>query len=196
MVQKLDADMIEDGVLVAKLDKAGGTMTGALTLSGAPSADLHAATKKYVDDNAGSGLGTTTNDDAAAGHVGEFISASRAIGSPVTLTSTTAANIASISLTAGDWEVSGVVFALGLTSAAIAYLDASISTTSGTLDTTPANYSRSMASQSIGVSNASQPVGPVRLSLATTTTVYLVGRTQISSGTVGGYGAISARRMR
>ena len=29
---------------------AGGTMTGALTLSGAPSADLHAATKKYVDD--------------------------------------------------------------------------------------------------------------------------------------------------
>ena len=32
---------------------AGGTLTGALTLSGAPSADLHAATKKYVDDNAG-----------------------------------------------------------------------------------------------------------------------------------------------
>ena len=32
-----------------KLPKAGGTMTGALTLSGAPTADLHAATKKYVD---------------------------------------------------------------------------------------------------------------------------------------------------
>ena len=31
--------------------KAGGTMTGALTLSGAPTADLHAATKKYVDDS-------------------------------------------------------------------------------------------------------------------------------------------------
>ena len=29
---------------------AGGTMTGAVTLSGAPTADLHAATKKYVDD--------------------------------------------------------------------------------------------------------------------------------------------------
>lgn len=34
-----------------KLPKAGGTMTGALTLSGAPTADLHAATKKYVDDS-------------------------------------------------------------------------------------------------------------------------------------------------
>ncbi len=30
----------------------GGTMTGAITLSGAPSASLHAASKQYVDDNA------------------------------------------------------------------------------------------------------------------------------------------------
>lgn len=33
--------------------KSGGTMTGALTLSGAPTADLHAATKQYVDSKAG-----------------------------------------------------------------------------------------------------------------------------------------------
>lgn len=30
---------------------SGGTMTGAITLSGAPTASLHAATKQYVDDN-------------------------------------------------------------------------------------------------------------------------------------------------
>jgi hypothetical protein len=41
--------------LNARLPLAGGTMTGALTLSGAPSADLHAATKAYVD-NVVSGL--------------------------------------------------------------------------------------------------------------------------------------------
>jgi len=35
-----------------KLAKAGGTMTGALTLSGAPTVDLHASTKKYADDTA------------------------------------------------------------------------------------------------------------------------------------------------
>jgi hypothetical protein len=35
--------------LSSKLALAGGTMTGALTLSGAPSSDLHAATKGYVD---------------------------------------------------------------------------------------------------------------------------------------------------
>jgi hypothetical protein len=32
-----------------KLSKTGGTMTGAITLSGAPTSDLHAATKLYVD---------------------------------------------------------------------------------------------------------------------------------------------------
>jgi hypothetical protein len=35
--------------LDAKLDLAGGTLTGPLTLSGAPTSDLHAATKLYVD---------------------------------------------------------------------------------------------------------------------------------------------------
>ena len=37
----------------AALPKTGGTMTGKITLDGAPTSNLHAATKKYVDDNAG-----------------------------------------------------------------------------------------------------------------------------------------------
>ena len=41
--------------LDAKLSLSGGTMTGALTLSSAPSSDLHAATKAYVD-NVSSGI--------------------------------------------------------------------------------------------------------------------------------------------
>lgn len=36
--------------LNSKLDKAGGTMTGAITLAGAPTIDLHPATKQYADD--------------------------------------------------------------------------------------------------------------------------------------------------
>ena len=35
--------------LAGKLNLSGGTMTGTLTLSGAPSSNLHAATKAYVD---------------------------------------------------------------------------------------------------------------------------------------------------
>lgn len=49
-----DVQSYVSSAIAGKLDKSGGTMTGALTLSGAPTANLHAATKKYVDDNAGS----------------------------------------------------------------------------------------------------------------------------------------------
>lgn len=41
--------------LLAYLPKSGGTMTGALTLSGSPTADLHAASKRYVDEQAAVG---------------------------------------------------------------------------------------------------------------------------------------------
>ena len=47
IAQSKVADLTTD--LAAKLALAGGTMTGALTLSGAPTSDLHAATKLYVD---------------------------------------------------------------------------------------------------------------------------------------------------
>lgn len=41
-----------DTKLEGYLPKSGGTLTGALTLKGEPTADLQAATKKYVDDSA------------------------------------------------------------------------------------------------------------------------------------------------
>ena len=63
----------EDGITLTAgdaryLQLSGGALTGLLSLSGAPTADLHAATKKYVDDNAGSTSATdqTARDAAAA----------------------------------------------------------------------------------------------------------------------------------
>jgi hypothetical protein len=54
------------------LPLAGGTMTGALTLSGAPTSNLHAATKKYVDDIA-IAAGSFTADGASISLVlGQF----------------------------------------------------------------------------------------------------------------------------
>ena len=48
------------------LAKAGGTMTGNLTLAGAPTSNLHAATKLYVDDVAGSATAAAASAAAAA----------------------------------------------------------------------------------------------------------------------------------
>lgn len=42
-----------DASVAGKIDRAGDTMDGPLVLSGAPTTDLQAATKKYVDDSSG-----------------------------------------------------------------------------------------------------------------------------------------------
>jgi len=52
--------------------KAGSTMTGALTLSGAPTVDLHAATKLYVDNVAGSATAAAASASAAAASYDSF----------------------------------------------------------------------------------------------------------------------------
>lgn len=51
-IQALTGELADvSGVASAALPKNGGTMTGTLTLAGAPTQDLQAATKKYVDDH-------------------------------------------------------------------------------------------------------------------------------------------------
>jgi len=52
--------------------KSGATMTGALTLSGAPTVDLHAATKLYVDGVAGSATAAAASATAAAASYDSF----------------------------------------------------------------------------------------------------------------------------
>ena len=56
-----------------KVDKAGDTMTGFLTLSGAPTVDLHAATKKYVDDGLALKIDETDADDRYLPKLGDTV---------------------------------------------------------------------------------------------------------------------------
>ena len=59
-------------VFDAMVLKAGSTMTGALTLSGAPTVGLHAATKTYVDGVAGSATAAAASAAAAAASYDSF----------------------------------------------------------------------------------------------------------------------------
>ena len=59
-------------VFDAMVLKAGSTMTGALTLSGAPTVGLHAATKTYVDTVAGSATAAATSAAAAEASYDSF----------------------------------------------------------------------------------------------------------------------------
>lgn len=69
--------------LAASVSKAGDTMTGALILPGPPVIDLHAATKKYVDDNSGGGYGTNVMIVNGAGG-GDYTTLSAALAAITT----------------------------------------------------------------------------------------------------------------
>lgn len=143
-------------------------------------------------------VGTATNNNANAGSVGEYVSSSIASGSAVALSTGTAANITSISLTAGDWDVWITGKFTGGATTTVTRLTPSISTTSATIDTAADrsfnafyNGQTPFATLDINVT-----AGTTRLSLASTTTVFYVALATFGVSTCSGYGIIHARRRR
>lgn len=138
---------------------------------------------------------TNTNDSAASGYVGEYISAT---GAAVALTSGTASNVCSISLTAGDWDVTGSVIHNFAPTTNYTIRDFSISTTSGATNTSVGSYmlERLGTGQVPGATIGGETVGPVRFSITTPTTVYLTGRAFFTVSTVVADGVLRARRVR
>jgi hypothetical protein len=162
-----------------------------------PTLGAATATSVVFSPTTGGIIGTTTNDNAAAGTVGEYISSSVLIGAAVSMSNATPITIASISLTAGDWDVSGMFVsnpAAGTTSTAVAM---GISTVNNTFGTVAAECNYASINGSFGANVIQAPVnGRMRISLSTTTTVYLVAQVSFSVSTMTGYGFIGARRAR
>lgn len=141
-------------------------------------------------------VGTATNNNAAAGSVGELISATLVEGSAVSLTTATAANITSVNLTAGDWDVSGVVafkFA-GTTSYTI--LTGGTNSTSATIGAIGTYANNVVAANVPGAVTAIKEAPITRYSLSATTTVYLIAYAAFTVSTLQAYGFIRARRVR
>lgn len=136
--------------------------------------------------------GVTDGSDAAPGVVGEYIFSNIARGAGPALANGVTANITSISLTAGDWDLTAVAAASPTTS--ITQLSGAISQVSITLPPFPTNgLSLLLQGVTYGGDAFCTPAG--RISLAATTTIYLV--TQVFfTGPTTGYGFIGARRAR
>jgi hypothetical protein len=145
-------------------------------------------------------LGTATNDDAAAGDIGEFTSSQVLFASAVALTSTVAANVTSISLTAGDWNVWASARFTGGNTTTVSVLSGSISSTSASQDNTGLGRVCEVAPAGGTPFNGGIPVifmvGPTRFSLGSTTTVYLVSLSTFGTSTCSAYGEIMGRRVR
>ena len=140
--------------------------------------------------------GTTTNDNAAAGNVGEFISSTILSAGAVSLTSTVTANITSIPLTAGDWNVWGNIATTPGSGTTTSNIQAWINTVSASAPVIP-NGGAYVGTPAYAANLAAQvPVGMMRLSLPATTTVYLSIDATFAVSTLSAYGFIGARRAR
>lgn len=145
-------------------------------------------------------LGTSTNNNATAGYVGEYVESIVLTASAVSLTTTVAANVTSISLTAGDWDVVGTVRLKPAATTNITVGNAGISTTSATLLVASGTYAAlTLPSAGLvpGVNvTPSMHVSRTRISVSATTTVYLVTTAFFTVDTLQAFGQISARRVR
>jgi hypothetical protein len=130
--------------------------------------------------------GTATNDNAAAGQVGEVISTTNSFA----LVANTLANMCTISLTPGDWDVSGEAWGIGSSNS---QFKAAINTVSATFPGSPAIGTSLAAITDTGLGDCIMALCPCRISLSATTTVYLVVMSTVAET---GAGKLFARRAR
>jgi len=151
--------------------------------------------------------GIATNTAASAGNVGEVINSCILVGSEVSLTSGTAANVTSISVTAGDWDIWGMINYDIAGTTSITALSASISDVTAALPTPPnvtTNFPDGGGMDFVrfsafvpGSSTANgYPTGAVRALLSGTTTIFLVAFSNFTVSTNKAFGCITARRRR
>jgi len=138
-------------------------------------------------------VGTTTNNNASTGKVGEFISSQIAVGSAISLSTATATNLTSISLTAGDWNVWGN--ATFSNSGTASNFQVGISSTSATFP--DPSFVAGMSFSTFAMTGAFQACAPQqRISLSGTTTIYIVVQANFNTGAVTACGGVYARRIR
>lgn len=145
--------------------------------------------------------GTILADNPLAGSVGEVVTSTVAAAAAITLVSVTGANVTSIALTAGDWDIDGsVAFTLASTTT-MGYLSGGINTVSATLPVNNAGVDTiTGAGTNATIDITVDPVRcipRVRVNMnAALTTVYLVGKAKFGVSTCKAYGTIYARRVR
>lgn len=142
--------------------------------------------------------GANSNTAATAGNIGEPKSQTILAGSAVSLTNTTPANIATITLTAGNWLLwAQPAFTGGATTTATG-LRSSISTTSATENTASPNFAGSSYSGSFtpfATLDVAFAIAPIIVSLSGSQQYWLVSRANFATSTCSGYGGLFATRL-
>lgn len=170
---------------------------GTQTINGAKTFSSTIATSGITNTAGVDIQGTNTNDNAAAGFVGEYTESIISVGQNAPTTDQYG-DLTSISLTAGDWDVWGMV-AWDQNGATWTTQRTGISVTTGNSST-----GLTAGDNVVLDGNASSSTTPTfvsqhatwRVSLNATTTIYLKYRAAYSVGTPKAQGGIKARRVR
>lgn len=144
--------------------------------------------------------GTTTNDNALAGQIGEYISSTVLAASAISIATSTVTVITSIGLTAGDWDVTGRVGFISSGTTSVTRLNSMINTSVAISNDLEAInqyvYVPSSVINTPGNGEIHIPCGGARISIAVPTTVYLLALGTFTASTLSAHGIISARRVR
>ena len=143
--------------------------------------------------------GTGTNDNAAAGDVGEYVASQVISGAAVALGSGNAADITHITLSAGDWDVWGLISTLPAGTTTQSDIRGWTNTISATDPLPPNSGAYAETQMAIGAGLAQTlPIGMQRISVANgvNQNVYLSAEVTFATSTLGAFGFIGARRVR
>jgi hypothetical protein len=158
------------------LPLTGGTIAGNLNVSGTVAAP-------------GGIVGVTNGSSAASGMVGEYFSQT---GGATPMTTGAWGNTNTFSLPAGDWDVWGYI-QFSASGAVLNYVAAMVSTSPTSVTGPMANFATQHTTTG-AFSVIYIPTVPVRFSLTVTTSLYVIGYCQFSSGTCNCTGTAFARR--
>lgn len=136
-------------------------------------------------------IGQTSGSTVGSGYVGHIVKSVKSSGSAVSLTANVVADVTSMPLAAGDWDLWGNVSFIAGTSATCTFLGGWISTTSATL---PDSSLYASVAQSFAFTAAYGFCVPgITLTLSSPATVYLSVDTNFSVSTLAVCGGIYAR---
>lgn len=176
----------------------GGTMTGTFTAvdgSTWAAAGIAMALGKTITPASVAGIaGTTTNDNAAAGSIGEFIETVVTAAAPVALVTGVQKDMGSVALTAGDWDISA---SLGTVPAGTTTTSAIVGGLSLVANTLPAaEFLQTNGTPSVAGNNAAVALPRRRFSLPAPATIHAVTVVNFAVSTLSIAGFINARRVR
>lgn len=174
----------------------------AMTLTGSPqitAAALDAAINAELAANWFPLAGVATVSNAAAGQIGEILETTVLIGAAVALTSTVTATIASLVLSAGDWDVWALLNYQTNIATTVNYVIATLGVGTAVLPTRPNGGAWNTIAPSGAAGAAASldlPTGTRRVNVAAPTTINLLANSLFAVNVASAYGYIGARRRR